>query len=79
MEFIDKYAKQLNPAQKNIAAGIVSAIILIITIAAANSVTGSEHHSGRPFKFEETWFVWIVGLGSLGYILTRVYSTANKS
>lgn len=79
MEIIDKYAKQLNPAQKNIAAGVVSAIVLVLTITVASNAAGNQYHSGDPFKLEETWFVWIVGLGALGYVLTRLYATANKN
>lgn len=79
MEFIDKYAKKLNPAQKNIAAGVVSAIILILTITVAGRASGNQYHNGSPFDFEDTWFAWIVGLGSLGYVLTRIYATANKN
>jgi hypothetical protein len=78
MEIIDKYAKRLNPAQKNIAAGVVSAVILVLTIAAASSVAGNQYHSGNPFKFADTWFPWVVGISLLGYVLTRIYATANK-
>lgn len=78
MEIIDKYAKQLNPAQKNIAAGVISAVILILTIAAARSVAGNQYHSGSAFKFEDTWFPWVIGLSSLGYVLTRIYATTNR-
>lgn len=79
MEFIDKYAKQLNPTQKNIAAVVVSAIILVLTTAAASSASGNQYHSGSPLDLEDTWFAWTVGLGALGYILTRLYATTNKS
>jgi hypothetical protein len=78
MEFIDKYAKQLNPTQKNIAACIVSVVILILTIAAARSVSGNQYHSGKAFDFEDTWFPWVIGFSLIGYILTRLYATVNR-
>ena len=77
MKIIDTYAKQLNPAQKNIAAVITTVVILIMTFVTAPVLSFGYHP--RPFDFENTWISWVLGLGLIGYILTRIYSTSNRS
>ena len=78
MEIIDKHAKRLNPTQKNIAAVVFTVIMLVLTMPLANSVDGYAY-GNHAFDFEDTWWVWLISVGLIGYVLNRIYASANSS
>ena len=70
MKFIEDLSKRLNPTQKLIVAIAVPAVLLVITLAIANDAGGY----GGPFDIEDTWLIWVIFIGLVGYFEFKLYS-----
>jgi len=70
MKFIEDLGRKLNPTQKLIVAIAVPAISLVITLAIASDVSGY----GGPFDIDDTWPIWVIFLGIVGYFEFKLFS-----
>jgi tetrahydromethanopterin S-methyltransferase subunit E len=60
----------LNQKQKYAFGLIITIVLFIIAYAIADKLD-------RPFDFKDIWYVWIIGLGIVGWLWNKILGDTN--
>ena len=73
LQKIKKFTGNLNPIQRIILAIIVPIVVLIMSLAIADEVSGGGYRFFRDM--DETWFVWVVAFCIIGFIEYKLFDS----
>ena len=76
MKELEKWISKLNSQQKLIFAFVIPIGLFILFYPIANEFDNTI--LSRPFKFEETWWVWLIYVAIVGVIEFKLFEQKNN-
>jgi hypothetical protein len=76
MKEIEKWISKLNPQQKIVFAIVIPIGLLILFYPIADAFDDTS--SSKPFRFEDTWWVWLIYVALVGFIEYKLFENKEK-
>jgi uncharacterized membrane protein len=76
MKEIEKWISKLNSQQKIIFAIVVPVGLLVLFYPIADAF--DDTYRSQPFRFEYTWWVWLIYVGIVGFIEYKLFENTEK-
>jgi sterol desaturase/sphingolipid hydroxylase (fatty acid hydroxylase superfamily) len=77
MNKVEKWINNLNSQQKLIFAFVIPIGLFILFYPIANEFDNTYY--SRPFKFEETWWVWLIYVTIVGFIEYKMFENKKEN
>lgn len=77
MKEIENWISKLNSQQKIIFAIVIPVGLFVLFYPIADSFDGGNWYS-KPFRFQDTWWVWLIYIGIVGYVEYKLFENIEK-
>lgn len=78
MKEIEKWISKLNSQQKMIFAIVIPVGLLVLFYPIAGELDGNPYDGSYPFRFEDTWWVWLIYIAIVGFVEYKLFENTEK-